>query len=137
MMEQFPPNREFGIRLRDTNFVLDVNNSGTEPGTTIILWNARDEDNDNQKWICENKNIVRNKKTGLVLSVPGLTPNVQFDTQDVTGEENQRFEYYDYTISAQTNDNLVLGVAGTAVEGGRVSLIERNNDSKLQQWEII
>lgn len=48
---RFPEGREFSIGLRDTNLVLDVQGASTEPGTPIILWTAKQQDNANQKWL--------------------------------------------------------------------------------------
>ncbi|KAG0349525.1 ricin B lectin domain-containing protein [Gamsiella multidivaricata] len=136
MRDSFPENVDFYIGLRDTDLVLDASNSSTEPGSEIILWNKREEDNENQKWIYDDKQI-RNKKTGLVLTAPQLSRNVAVDQQHPTGAETQRFEYYDYTISAEANEDLVLGILGAKSEGARVALVPRDNDSDLQQWTII
>lgn len=49
--KNFPEDREFSIGLRDTNLVLDVEGGHSEPGTPIIIWTAKNEDNANQKWM--------------------------------------------------------------------------------------
>ncbi|KAF9320700.1 hypothetical protein BG003_005151 [Podila horticola] len=141
----FPEGREFSIGLRYTDLVLDVSAASTEPGAPIILWTAKQEDNGNQKWFYENKQL-RNKQTGLVLTVPQLNPNVAADQQHAAGNENQKFEYdtfewltmyYDYTISAEANEDLVLGILGSSTDGARLALVPRDNDSELQQWNIL
>ncbi|KAG0083663.1 hypothetical protein BGZ93_001671 [Podila epicladia] len=134
--ENFPEGREFLIALRDTDLVLDVQGASTEPGTPIILWANKHQENDNQKWYYENQQL-RNKQTGLILSVPGLDANVAADQQRSADSENQKFEHYDYTISATTNEDLVLGILGSPTEGARLALVPRDNDSELQQWSII
>ncbi|KAF8982407.1 hypothetical protein CPC16_000076 [Podila verticillata] len=132
----FPEGREFSIGLRDTNLVLDVQAGSGEPGTPIILWTAKNEDNANQKWIYDDKQL-RNKQTGLVLSVPRLHAFETADQQFPTGGSNQKFEYYDHTISAEHDDSLVLGIVTRDAEGERLALINRDDDSPLQQWTII
>ncbi|KAG0028140.1 hypothetical protein BGZ81_004989 [Podila clonocystis] len=169
--ENFPEGREFSISLRDTDLVLDVSAGSTEPGTPIIIWTAKQEDNANQKWYYENKQL-RNKQTGLYLTVPHLNANVAADQQHSANSDNQRFEYdtlewfktsivhvplsiylvslltkycayntvdnryYDYTISAAANEDLVLGILGNTADGARLALVPRDNDSELQQWSI-
>ncbi|KAF9322663.1 hypothetical protein BG006_002166 [Podila minutissima] len=133
--ENFPEGREFCIGLRDTDLVLDVQGASTEPGTPIILWTVKHEDNDNQKWYYENKQL-RNKQTGLILTVPTLSANVAADQQH-SGSNTQKFEHYDYTISAVDNEDLVLGILGSPTENARLALVHRDNDSELQQWSII
>lgn len=135
MRDSFP-NNDFSIRLRYTDYVMDASENSTEPGSEIVLWTRRDENNENQKWIYENKQII-NKKTRLVLAAPQLTGNIAVDQQHSSGSDTQRFEYYDYTISASANEDLVLGIVGSVAEGVRVALVPRDNDSELQQWEII
>ncbi|KAG0343342.1 hypothetical protein BG005_002505 [Podila minutissima] len=133
--DNFPEGRDFSIALRYTNLVLDVEGASTEPGTPIILWTSKQEDNDNQKWYYENKQL-RNKQTGLILTVPGLDANVAADQQH-SGSNTQKFEHHDYTISAVDDDDLVLGILGSPTEGARLALVPRDNDSELQQWSII
>ncbi|KAG0200826.1 hypothetical protein BGX28_006212 [Mortierella sp. GBA30] len=132
----FPEGQDFSIALRDTDLVLDVAGASTEAGTGIIVWNQKQEDNANQRWYYENKQL-KNKHTGLVLSIPQLSPNVAADQQHATGSSTQRFEYDDYTISAEDNEDLVLGILGAKEAGARVALIPRDNDSWLQQWSIL
>ncbi|KAG0331284.1 hypothetical protein BG000_011045 [Podila horticola] len=117
----FPEGREFSIGLRYTDLVLDVSAASTEPGAPIILWTAKQEDNGNQKW----------------LTSSFLNPNVAADQQHAAGNENQKFEYYDYTISAEANEDLVLGILGSSTDGARLALVPRDNDSELQQWSIL
>ncbi|KAF9273311.1 hypothetical protein BGZ68_001630 [Mortierella alpina] len=136
MKDSFPTNTQFFIGLRDTDLVLDVAGGSQEAGAHIILYTQKQEDNDNQKWVYED-NQIRNVKTGLALTFPNLTPNVAGDQQHVQGSETQKFEYYDYTISAKANEDLVVGILGAATDGARVALIPRDNDSELQQWTIL
>ncbi|KAG0037848.1 hypothetical protein BGZ82_001706 [Podila clonocystis] len=133
--DNFPEGREFSISLRDTDLVLDVSAGSTEPGTPIIIWTAKQEDNANQKWYYEDKQL-RNKQTGLYLTVPDLNANVAADQQHSANSDTQRFEYYDYTISAAANEDLVLGILGASSDGARLALVPRDNDSELQQWSI-
>ncbi|KAF9347542.1 hypothetical protein BGX26_000985 [Mortierella sp. AD094] len=134
--KEFPSSGEFSIGLRDTQLVLDVHEGSLDPGTAIIVWNSRTENNDNQKWTYVDGRL-RNKKTGLVLSVPSSAPHTAVDQQNVQDSTVQKFEYYDYTISVKSNDDLVLGIIGAKKEGARVALIPRDNDSELQQWSIL
>ncbi|KAF9570441.1 hypothetical protein EC968_001777 [Mortierella alpina] len=134
MRDSFP-HGEFFIALRDTDLVLDVSGGNADPGAPIILYTKKHQDNDNQKWIYENKQ-VKNKQTGLVLTFPQLAPNVVADQQHGEGRETQTFDYYDYTISARDDEDLVVGIHGAKDNGAPVALIKRDNDSDLQQWEI-
>ncbi|KAF9956155.1 hypothetical protein BGZ72_002980 [Mortierella alpina] len=137
MRDSFPHDGEyFYIRLRDTQLVLDVSGGSTESGAEIILYTKKDQDNDNQLWSMDNKQI-RNKRSGLALTFGNFAANVAGDQQDANGRDTQRFEYYDYTISAEDNENLVVGILTGKDEGARVALVHRDNDSELQQWEII
>ncbi|KAF9119124.1 hypothetical protein BGW39_000559, partial [Mortierella sp. 14UC] len=52
------------------------------------------------------------------------------------GSDAQTYDYYDYTISAKDNDDLVIGVTSKA-EGSIVSLVRRDNDDFKQMWEIV
>ncbi|KAF9387822.1 hypothetical protein CPB97_001991 [Podila verticillata] len=133
----FPEGREFSIGLRENNnLVLDVQACSTEPGTPIILWTAKSENNANQKWTYEDKQL-RNKQTGLVLSVPSLSRNVTANQQYSTGDSNQKFEYCEHTISVADDEDLVLGIMTEGVDGSPIALIRRDDDSPLQQWSII
>ncbi|KAF8926469.1 hypothetical protein BGZ58_011162 [Dissophora ornata] len=134
MGDRFPPG-QFFICLRDTDLVIDVYGGGAEPGTAIILWSAKNDDNENQKWCYENGQL-KNVRSGLALNAPQLAPNVAIDQQQLSGSANQRFEYYDYTISASEDEDLVLGILGSSDEGARVALIPRDNDSESQQWSL-
>lgn len=52
--------------------VLDVNEASTDEGAAIIIWDAKDEDFDNQRWSWEEKDKERrivSKSSGLVLDV--------------------------------------------------------------------
>ncbi|KAF9214912.1 hypothetical protein BGZ59_002724 [Podila verticillata] len=135
----FPEGREFSIGLRENNnLVLDVQAGSNEPGTPIILWTAKNEDNANQKWTYDdNEKQLRNKKTGLVLSVPSLNRNVTANQQYSTGESNQKFEYYEHTISITDEEDLVLGILTEGADGSPLALVDRDDDSPLQQWSII
>ncbi|KAF9967087.1 hypothetical protein BGZ70_000184 [Mortierella alpina] len=135
MHDSFPHGAEFFIALRDTNLVLDVAGGNADPGTAIILYTKKSEDNDNQKWIYEN-NQLKNKQTGLVLTFPGLDANVTANQNHGSASETQRFDYYDYTISSQSKDELVIGINGAKEDGAPITLIKRDNDSDKQQWEI-
>ncbi|KAG0284956.1 hypothetical protein BGZ96_010723 [Linnemannia gamsii] len=134
-MKDFPENDDFFIGLRYTDFVLDAAQNSLEPGSQIVLWTRRNEDNENQKWRYENK-MLRNVKTGLVLSARELNGNVAVDQQHGSESETQRFEYYDHTISVNDHDHLVLG-SMVKSEGTQIALVPRDNDSVLQQWVII
>ncbi|KAF9940748.1 hypothetical protein BGZ75_005729 [Mortierella antarctica] len=135
-MRDFPQGQEFFIGLRDTNLVLDVSGGNAEPGAAIILYTRKNGDNDNQRWIYENKQ-VRNKQTGHVLTFPNLGPHVVASQQPAENRDTQEFDYYDYTISARADEDLVVGINGAKADGAVVALIPRDNDSDLQQWEII
>ncbi|CAO3572136.1 unnamed protein product [Mortierella alpina] len=134
-MKDFPHNEEFFIALRDTDLVLDVQGGSADAGAPIILYTQKHEDNDNQKWIYENKQL-KNKQTGLVLTFPNLDANVTATQNHAGGSDEQTFEYYDYTISAQAQEDLVLGINGEKKELAPITLIRRDNDSDKQQWEI-
>ncbi|KAF9008562.1 hypothetical protein BGZ52_007982, partial [Haplosporangium bisporale] len=96
------------------------------------------EDNANQKWTYDdNEKQLRNKKTGLVLSVPSLNRNVTANQQYSTGESNQKFEYYEHTISITDEEDLVLGILTEGADGSPLALVDRDDDSPLQQWSII
>ncbi|KAF9918334.1 hypothetical protein FBU30_000269 [Linnemannia zychae] len=129
------PSGNFFIKLRDTDLVIDVSEGSKDPGANIILWTQRDTDNDNQKWYYENGQI-RNVKSGLVLAAPQLDRNVTILQDNMEGREGQRYDYYDYTISAKEDEDLVFGILTSPSEGARVTLIRRDNDSELQQWSI-
>ncbi|KAL1917107.1 uncharacterized protein VTP21DRAFT_5305 [Calcarisporiella thermophila] len=128
------PNAPFYIQLREKDLVLDVQNASSEPGANIILWNRKSENNANQQWRYENGKLI-NLQSNLALSVPSLQPNVALQQQHPSGDE-QNFEFYDYTISSQDNDSLVLG-AIAPVEGNQVALVPRNDDDWNQQWELV
>lgn len=52
--------------------VLDVNEASTDEGAAIIVWDAKDEDFDNQRWSWEGKEKERrivSESSGLVLDV--------------------------------------------------------------------
>jgi hypothetical protein len=52
--------------------VLDVNEDSKDEGAAIIIWDAKDEDNDNQRWSWEEKDKERrivSKSSELVLDV--------------------------------------------------------------------
>ncbi|KAF9994311.1 hypothetical protein BGZ80_000687 [Entomortierella chlamydospora] len=80
---------------------------------------------------------LQNKKTGLVMSLPSLETLSIVDQQNVQDSTIQKFEYYDYTISVEHKDNLVLGVVGEKAPTAPIALIKRDDDSDLQQWEIV
>ncbi|KAF9080982.1 hypothetical protein BGX27_005152, partial [Mortierella sp. AM989] len=127
----FPPG-VFSIGLG--GLVLDVRGNSNEPGTAIILWTPKQEGNENQKWICDGV-VIRNLRSGLVLSVPSLSNGAQLDQQiSSSGAETQQF-VYNGSISPLADLNLVLG-AQSQEAGSCVSLMPRNG-SDLQQWEII
>ncbi|KAK3823883.1 MAG: ricin B lectin domain-containing protein [Linnemannia elongata] len=131
------PHGPFQIQLRDENLVLDVKEGGVNPGAEIIVWPSRRDavDNDNQKWVYENGQI-KNVKSGLVLTAGGFNHGVnvaQFPGQE---SNEQRYDYYDYTISAKEDEDLVIGVTSKS-EGSSVSLVRRDNDDFKQMWEIV
>ncbi|KAF9429876.1 hypothetical protein BGZ94_009138 [Podila epigama] len=135
MREQFPKDQEFFIRLRDTDYVIDVSGGHADPGTAILLYTQKPEDNENQKWIYEDKQL-KNKQTGLVLTFPELRPHL-VASHHGQGEAAQKFDYYDYTISNRDNEDLVIGINGAKADNAPIALIPRDNDSDLQQWEIV
>ncbi|KAF8944696.1 hypothetical protein BGZ46_006209 [Entomortierella lignicola] len=134
-MEGFPPG-EFKIQLRYTDLVFDVREGSKDEGADIILWTERDDDDENQKWIHEDGQL-RNKKSGLVLTATELGANKIVNQRRSSSPDTQRYEFYDYTISAEAEDSLVLGINGAKVNGAPIALIPRDDDSDSQQWEII
>ncbi|KAF9378082.1 hypothetical protein BGX21_003000 [Mortierella sp. AD011] len=80
---------------------------------------------------------LQNKKTGLVMNLPNLETFSIVDQQNVQDSTVQKFEYYDYTISVEHKDGLVLGVVGEKAPTAPIALIKRDDDSDLQQWEIV
>ncbi|KAF8948958.1 hypothetical protein BGZ47_000633 [Haplosporangium gracile] len=131
------PHGPFQIQLRDEDLVLDVKEGSLDSGAEIIIWPSRrgEGDNDNQKWIHEGGHI-KNLKSGLVLTAGGLNPGLSVAQFPAQGSDAQRYDYYDYTISAKENDDLVIGVDSKA-EGSTVSLVRRDNDDFKQMWRIV
>ncbi|KAG0080142.1 hypothetical protein BGZ90_000496 [Linnemannia elongata] len=135
-MKNFPSG-PFQIQLRDENLVIDVKQGSVDSGAEIIVWPSRrhESDNDNQKWVYEDGQI-KNLKSGLVLTAGGLNPGVSIAQVHPQGSDAQRYDYYDYTISAKEDEDLVIGVNAKA-EGSTVSLVRRDNDDFKQMWEIV
>ncbi|KAK3838930.1 MAG: ricin B lectin domain-containing protein [Linnemannia gamsii] len=131
------PSGPFQIQLRDENLVLDVKEGAVDSGAEIILWRSRrhEDDNDNQKWIYEDGQI-KNLKSGLVLTAGGLNPGLNVAQFPAQGSDAQSYDYYDYTISAKEDEDLVIGVTSKD-EGSVVSLVRRDNDDFKQMWEIV
>ena len=131
------PNGPFQIKLRDQDVVLDVKLGTVDPGAEVIIWhNRRDEDdNANQKWVYEDGQI-KNLKSGLALTASRFSPGSIFAQQVSERNDTQRYEYDDYTISANEDEDLVIGVTSTS-EGSAVSLVPRDNDDFKQMWEFI
>ncbi|KAF9584047.1 hypothetical protein BGW38_007756 [Lunasporangiospora selenospora] len=117
------PHHEFFIQLRYTNFVLDVAGGST------------DEDNANQKWVY-NDGQITNVKSGQVLTAESFGRNVPFVQRHAAGQDTQRYDFYDYTISTKEDEDIVVGLVGAAEAGVRPALIKRDNDSELQQWDL-
>ncbi|KAF9167988.1 hypothetical protein BGX20_011445 [Mortierella sp. AD010] len=132
--KEFPKSGHFSIRLRYTDLVIDVKEGSPEPGAQIFLWKAKSEHNDNQNYV---DGRLQNKKTGLVMNLPNLETFSIVDQQNVQDSTVQKFEYYDYTISVEHKDGLVLGVVGEKAPTAPIALIKRDDDSDLQQWEIV
>ncbi|KAF9182606.1 hypothetical protein BGZ49_004685, partial [Haplosporangium sp. Z 27] len=78
-----------------------------------------------------------NKKSGLFLTATGLSPNKIVNQQKSSSPDTQRYEFYDFTISTEADDGLVLGINGAKVNGAPIALVPRDDDSDSQQWEII
>jgi hypothetical protein len=65
--------------------VLDVNEDSKEEGAAIIIWDAKDEDNDNQLWSWEEKDKERrivSKSSALVLDIDDEGRIVQKKTDE-------------------------------------------------------
>ncbi|KAF9127827.1 hypothetical protein BG015_004473 [Linnemannia schmuckeri] len=131
------PHGPFQIKLRDENLVLDVKQGVVDPGAEIIIWRSRKDepDNDNQKWIYENGQL-KNVKSDLVLTAAAFNSGVGIAQHPGQSSETQCYDYYDYTISAKEDDDLVIG-ASSKSEGSNVHLVRRDNDDFKQMWEIV
>ncbi|KAF9970970.1 hypothetical protein BGZ73_006169 [Actinomortierella ambigua] len=136
MMQHFPEG-EFFVSLRESDLVLDVSAGSSEPGAEIILWPRKDGDNANQRWTWDRENkALRNVQSGHVLSFHAVQPHTPArQDQLFCGAETQRVEYYDYTISTDANEDLVVG-APAKEQGAVVALVPRDNDDWSQMWEI-
>lgn len=64
------PGDYFFIRNVVSGKVLDVRDGSTDAGASVLLWDRKPRDNDNQLWKYDEGFIV-NKNSGLVLEVPG------------------------------------------------------------------
>ncbi|GJJ74181.1 hypothetical protein EMPS_06539 [Entomortierella parvispora] len=131
------PSGPFQIKLRDEDVVLDVKQGTTEPGAEVIIWRSRrhEDDNDNQKWVYEDGQI-KNLKSGMALTATSFNRGAGFAQYPSEGNEKQNYDYYDFTISAQEDEDLVIGVTSRE-EGSSVTLVRRDNDDFKQMWELV
>ncbi|KAG0308846.1 hypothetical protein BGZ97_013242 [Linnemannia gamsii] len=131
------PDGHFQIKLRDEDLVLDVKEGSVDSGAEIIVWFSRkgEESSDNQKWFYKDGQI-KNVKSGLALTAGGFNAGVRVAQFPGESSDAQRYDYYDYTISAKEDDGLVIGV-DSKHEGSTVSLVRRDNDDFKQMWEFV
>jgi hypothetical protein len=100
MGDEFPPGYFF-IRNVSSGKVIDVRGDSTDPGAEIVLWDRKGSDYDNQLWK-HDKGFLMNKKSGLVLEVPGyagggqIQPDTGLIQAERRGEPDSRNQLWAY-----------------------------------------
>lgn len=141
----FPPGYFF-IRNVESNLVLDIADGSTAPGGRVILWDKKPSDNDNQLWKYDEGFLV-NKKSGLVLEVPGYenggninpgTALVQNKRREQPKSLNQLWAY-NYGYLMPYDPKVVVSAEGDNLTRGAAVAVDRAVDfpnNIRQQWTL-
>ena len=66
--------RYFFIRSRLSSKVLDVKGMGTSPGTEVVMWTKKDDNNDNQLWYEDHvTGTIRSKMNDMCMELLGIS----------------------------------------------------------------
>lgn len=85
------PEGYFLIRSVYSGLVLDIRDGSTEPGSPAIVWEEKGFDFDNQLWKYDRGFLV-NKKSGLVLEVPGYEGGGDIESETALVQNTRRAE---------------------------------------------
>ncbi|GBB93532.1 hypothetical protein RclHR1_02190007 [Rhizophagus clarus] len=110
-----------------TGKVLEVQNGSNYVGAPIVMNNRRDSDFDSQLWIFDNQRRIKNKKSGLFLSIRG--PDISRQPV-IQGEKDVAlhwtFNHDDNTIRL-INSGLVLDVKDRGTKDNTEIIIHTRN----------
>ena len=87
--------KHFSLVNRKSGKVLDVNEDSREEGASIIIWDAKDDDVDNQRWAWEGEGKERrlkSKSSEMVLDVDDEGQIIQKKADDKAKKQLWRIE---------------------------------------------
>ncbi|SOE79922.1 Ricin-type beta-trefoil lectin domain-like [Streptomyces sp. OV198] len=142
---EFPPGYFF-IRNYESNLVLDIADGSTAPGGRVILWDRKPSDNDNQLWKYDEGFLV-NKKSGLVLEVPGYENGGSINPGTVLVQNKRREQpkslnqlwAYNYGYLMPYDPKVVVSAEGDNLTRGTAVAVDRAVDfpnNIRQQWTL-
>ncbi|MEU9291905.1 RICIN domain-containing protein [Streptomyces sp. NPDC048275] len=138
------PQGYFFIRNFESGLVLDIADGSTEPGGRAILWDRKPSDNDNQLWKYDEGFFV-NKKSGLVLEVPGYENggNIKLGTALVQNKRREQPESLNqlwasnYGYLMPYDPKVVVSAEGDNLTRGAAVVVDSSVDfpnNIRQQW---
>lgn len=144
MSDQFPSGYFF-IRNVVSGKVLDVKDGSTNPGSSVIIWDRKSINYDNQLWSYDSGFLI-NKDSGLVLEVPGyegggnITPGTELviNTRREQPESlNQLWAYnYQYIMPYDPRVSLWVKDGNVNTPGNIVVVDKRIHGEVTQEWML-
>jgi hypothetical protein len=121
----------FYIKSRTTGLVIDVFGGSHAPGTKVIVWNLKSNNNLNQLWRWNFDNTIASAQTGHVLEVTReFSRTIQ--TSKHTGAVNQQFTYDGGHIVCHDGS-----VCLTLSESTRELVVTSSSSISIEEWDLV
>jgi len=109
--------RYFFIRSRMSSKVLDVKGNGMDPGTEVVMWTKKDENNDNQLWYEDHvTGTIRSKMNDMCLELLDES-TVVLNPYD-RNRDGQKWMIGGDRIQMKGNPKKVLDIIGNDCDDG-------------------
>ncbi|KAM3558523.1 hypothetical protein ARSEF4850_004560 [Beauveria asiatica] len=125
------PDGDFILRNRASGRVLDAANMSTDPGSAVIVYDRKDDDdNTNQLWRFENCQLI-NRYSGLAITFNDLASESTATQEEPNGGEGQRFDYDGGYICLADNRDMCIGAWDSDVK-----LVHRDDYDNARLWDL-
>lgn len=129
----YTPKIYFFIKSKMHGKVIDIEACNPDPGTNVLMWAQKDEDNDNQLWYEDRHGYIRSKLNDLILdSSDGLKME-----EYSHGKTSQHWCFHDDRLENASDKGNAIDICGANQDDGASLLSYGWHGGPNQLWERV